>query len=391
MTEHAKQVYLATCYFQQNYGSALQAYATQVALDRLGILNSTINIGGIKRIIDSRKKQYFATKLLDRDIVRDKLSYISLAARRVVDMTMRSATAKRQDTFARFVNSSFRLTDLTASFELLADDVIRRASTVVVGSDQLWLPSNIAARYYTLEWVPDSVKRVSYATSFGVATLPTPQARHAQTFLRRFADISVREEGGRSLVKDLVGRNATLVVDPVLLMSAAEWNTLVPQGPTHSSGKIFCYLLGNRNNNYSFVEKMAEHTDLRVTGFIDLDSHSPRARSVVEQPIHDADPLDFVALIRDAEYVCTDSFHATVLSLLFHKKFFTLKRFSNGTTASTNGRLDSLFNTLGGGLTFSNPETNAVDAARAHVDWSIIDTSIDALREASVNYIKGAL
>lgn len=96
-------------------------------------------------------------------------------------------------------------------------------SAVLVGSNQLWLPGNIAADYYTLNFVPTTVNSIAYTTSFGQSSLPKDSARKASIFLKKIKHIGVREESGQKLVKELAGRDVPVVCDPTLLFTGDEW------------------------------------------------------------------------------------------------------------------------------------------------------------------------
>ena len=97
---------------------------------------------------------------------------------------------------------------------------------VLVGSDQLWLPGNIAADYYTLNFVPKEVNTIAYSTSFGQSALPSDSAKKATVFLKKIKHIGVREESGQKLVKELAGRSVPVVCDPTLLFTSDEWMSI---------------------------------------------------------------------------------------------------------------------------------------------------------------------
>lgn len=82
-------------------------------------------------------------------------------------------------------------------------DSCREYSAVLVGSDQVWLPSQIAGDFLTLNFVPDDVKRISYASSFGVSYVEKAQEDKARKFLSRINHLSVREKSGQEIIKTL--------------------------------------------------------------------------------------------------------------------------------------------------------------------------------------------
>jgi hypothetical protein len=150
-------------------------------------------------------------------------------------------------------------------------------------------------------------------------------------------------------------------------------------------------LLGNEEGHYEWVKRLADRTGRAVVGLTNLDSYSQIAASVVDTVPYDATPLDFVRIIMNAEYICTDSFHATMFSLMFHKKFFVFKRFINSTKMSTNGRLDSIFRRLNINDPFTKIETPLDKALSACLDYENIDKDISSFRDISALYLREAL
>ena len=80
-----KKVGIVSCYFQHNYGSMLQAYATQKALDKLGIENETINIEGFNGEIKKAKIKYFIKASLTSDILLSKLGMAKNVLRKIIN------------------------------------------------------------------------------------------------------------------------------------------------------------------------------------------------------------------------------------------------------------------------------------------------------------------
>ena len=197
-----KPTALVTCYFQPNYGSMLQALATQMALDKLGYENETINISGFNREIKSAKMKYFIKASLTSDILVSKAGM----AKNVLIKKFKFAhsdyvrkTEQRRKKFLSYCEQQFRLSKRITSKKNLALYTKQNYSAVLVGSDQLWLPGNIAADYYTLSWVPIGINTIAYATSFGQSQLPPDSSKKAVEFLKRIKHIGVREMTGHLL------------------------------------------------------------------------------------------------------------------------------------------------------------------------------------------------
>lgn len=147
-----------TCYFQHNYGSQLQALATQMICDKLEIENETIRIDGLKPEISRAKYRYFLSRIWDVNTIQDKMSTVRKQIAKRTNREYSRNLAKRDALFTKFAKEQFKLSRLYSSKAELGAHA-NEYGAFIVGSDQLWLPSNIAADYYTLNFVPEDVKR----------------------------------------------------------------------------------------------------------------------------------------------------------------------------------------------------------------------------------------
>ena len=182
----------------------LQALATQMALDKLGYENETIDISGFNGEIKKAKMLYFAKASLTSDILLSKLGMATNVLRRKLSKgAYKENSIIRNKKFDDFYKEHFRLSEKYTSKADLSNKCKEKYSAVLVGSDQLWLPGNIAGDYYTLNFVPKEVNTIAYATSFGQSVLPSDSAKKATVFLKKIRHIGVREESGQKLVKEL--------------------------------------------------------------------------------------------------------------------------------------------------------------------------------------------
>lgn len=104
----------------------------------------------------------------------------------------------------------------------------RRYDAVVTGSDQLWSPAGLPTNFYNLMFVPDEVRKISYASSFGVGQIPWYQKRRTANFLKRLDYISMRENRGSEIVKELTGLDVPVILDPVFNFNKEQWEKLIP-------------------------------------------------------------------------------------------------------------------------------------------------------------------
>lgn len=387
-----KKVGIVSCYFQENYGSMLQAYATQKILDDLGYENENINIDGLKPEINKAKAAYFAKAALTSDIFIYKVGKVLNKIRIKIGSKEFIENSKiRHRSFCKFKDEWFKVSCRYESKAELKQKCIEKYHTVLVGSDQLWLPANIAADYYTLNFVPDNINTIAYATSFGQSELPKNVRKMAKQFLNHIHYISVREESGQKLVKDISGRDVPVVCDPTLLFSAEQWMEIQPTKAVENGDYIFCYFLGNNPKQREFAKRLSNETGIKIVALPHLPEYKKCDEGYADKGLYDVNPGQFLNLIRNAKYVCTDSFHCSVFSILYKRDFFTFRRFIKETKVSTNSRLDTLFHVLG----INNPiligDEIISDCMNHHIDYEKVQCSLSENREKSLQYLKSAL
>ena len=357
-----KKVGIVSCYFQPNYGSMIQALATQMALDKLGYENETINIAGFNGEIKKAKLLYFTKAALTSDILLSKMGMArNVIKKRLSRNKYGKNSAIRKKRFSEFSQRMFRLSVPANSKDELGLYAADHYSTVLVGSDQLWLPGNIAADYYTLNWVPESVNTVAYATSFGQSVLPRDSAAKAAVFLKKIKHIGVREESGQKLVKQIAGRDVPVVCDPTLLFTGEEWMTIQQEEPIIKEPYIFVYFLGNNPPHRAFVKRLKDETGCKI-----------------------------VALV-NASYVCTDSFHCSVFSMQYEKIFFSFRRYARKTASSTNSRLDTLFKLAGVKDRILSGDEDVKEWLAREIDYKTVQSNLESIRAQSYGYLKAAL
>ena len=387
-----KKVAIVSCYFQHNYGSMLQAYATQMALDKLGYENETIDISGFNSEIAKAKILYFLKASLTSDILLSKKGMIKNSVIKRIPKSKYAINVKtRTEKMDAFSKEKFRMSKAYNSKAELESICQEKYSAVVVGSDQLWLPGNIAADYYTLNFVPTSVNTVAYATSFGQAELPKDSAKKAAIFLKKIRHISVREEAGQKLIKKIVNRSVPLVCDPTLLFTGDEWLDIQSESPIIKGKYIFCYFLGNNPIHREFARKLKKETGCKIIALVHLDEYVKVDELYADSTPYDIDPSDFLNLIRYAEYVCTDSFHCSVFSILYRRQFFTFRRFNRNTRQSTNNRLDTLFYLTNIQERLVTGNEDIKDCLRIKTDFDAVMKRIEFIRKNSYDYLKKSL
>lgn len=384
---------IAAVTYKENFGSALQTYATQYTLEKLGCEAKIFEIKGVHRNIHIKKLLYYAGRLFDP--VEAKYLFANLMSRSRKEGSAKTdhyaADMKvRKDTYNAFYKKWLKMLPMTKGWSGLSQQA-SQMDAVVVGSDQLWRPSNIVGSYFTLEFVPDNVKKIAFSTSFGVPELPSRLHKHAKKFLSRIEHISVRENSGADIVKAMSGREATVVCDPTMMLTAEDWMHIQDEKTLAEGKYILMYLMGDNPEQREFVKQLSKKTGCRIIGLLHGATYIAYDEDVADEKPFDVDPGGFVNLIRNAEYVCTDSFHCCVFSILNSTKFFAFRRWPDGSKFSANDRLYTL-------LSFTGLDrrllvgTEDVDGCIADtIDFGPVLERVSQKREESLKYLLNAL
>ena len=263
---------------------------------------------------------------------------------------------------------------------------------IIVGSDQLWLPVNVVADYYTLNWVDDNIKKISFATSFGVSSIPEKYKDNYNKFLSRIDCISVREKEGVKLVKELSNKEATLVCDPTLLLTKDEWMEIQQKERIIKGKYILCYFLGKNIEHRKFAERLKKETGFKIVSLNHADEYVKYSDTFADETPYDIGPAEWINLIRNAEYVCTDSFHGTVFSLINNVKFFTFERYSNKKSkVSTNSRIYSLLEIFSLKERILNGTEDINNVISYKIDFENVNGKLKEFRNESKLFLEKAL
>ncbi|PJM76398.1 polysaccharide pyruvyl transferase family protein [Bifidobacterium felsineum] len=318
---------IITWFDYENYGTKLQAVALQRYLRNLGHNVQLVNF----KLDDSKSSTSLDTRSLVRKI-HDKAKYLLLQAAKkkyVADF------AARSDSFRNTITSSCMLTQHITD-ESTYIEVCNQFDALIFGSDQIWNP-NWFHKYYYADYDAITTPRIAYAPSIGVKTIPVNHAEDYIRCLSRFKALSLREQSACDCISQLIGRDATLVVDPTMLINVKDWSKFAGS-KRDAKPYVLCYFLSDNRNHWKAACRYAREHNLQLkiipqTGLAYYQSGDIEASAGVE---------DFVRFIRDAEYVITDSFHASVFSIIFSKPFTVFERFNPANPKAQNTRIYNL-------------------------------------------------
>lgn len=266
---------------------------------------------------------------------------------------------------------------------------------IILGSDQVWNPVNLGKDYFTMNFVPDNVKKLTYAPSFGVRNIPRYQRKRTKKYLERIDFLSVRETTGAKIIKELTDRDAKVVVDPTLLLTHDIWEKEEREIEGLPCHYIFCYFLGNAQKSRKFANKLKEITGYKIVHLPCMDEFVQDDKTFGDVLPVNVGPREFLYLIHNAAYVCTDSFHGTVFSIHFHKKFYSMSRTSVEGKTSTSNRIMELLELVHLNERFVNANRNEdiekVIKRQDALNWDLVDSYIEAERNKSMGYLVESL
>lgn len=309
-----KRVGIATLHTAINYGVYLQAYAMQRKVEDFGYDAEIIHYVKRTESASSSSKSSKIKRLLLHPIQTKKI---------INNKIMKSGEnfTRRSFAFSKFASGNFRLTRLCNDMAD-AEEIGKKYDACVCGSDQIWNPVHTDCNpYYFLQFIPPE-KRIAYAPSVACEEIPEKYLENFKNYISSFSSISVRETSGAELVEKITGRKCESTVDPTLLYNRDFWNKFALKEKLSDEPYIFCYFLGGTDIHKKAIEKISKALGKKII-FSPFDSEINNLKT--GEKIY-ADVAEFLTLVRDADFVLTDSFHGMAFSVNFRKSFAVVKR-----------------------------------------------------------------
>jgi hypothetical protein len=316
-----------TWLYNRNYGTVLQAYALQQVLIKNNISNLVINY-----------KPSFLSKLIN---LKNRKNIISLIQGRLTIYLSDNAyknkmnLTRKNKKFLEFIENYIMLTEpidtlrkiknLNGSFE-----------AYICGSDQIWTPAIYNPLYY-LSFVKNKFKKISYAPSFGMSSIPKNKVNGIAKQLNNFKHISVRESSGANIIKDLINKDVEVVLDPTLLLTQSNWDEIA-SNITYNQEYLLCYFLSENEEYWKVANALADRYNYKIVILPITAESCKQSHELVDS----AGPREFLGLIKNATFILTDSYHGGIFSIINKKDFYVFKRFSDNQITSQNSRIYNL-------------------------------------------------
>ena len=304
-----------TCHDVYNHGASMQAYALMTYLK---------NIGHEVEIIDykpSYLSNHYNIWSIDNPVWEKNI--ITKSIYLALKMPGRIRSLKRKKAFDEFRDSYLTITSqrYTSNEELRNN--LPQADAYICGSDQIWnsLHQNGKDPAFYLDFVPDNKAKASYAASFATDTIDDKYKPMVRKLVSKLDGVSVREKSGVKIVKDLGIEKVINVVDPVFLLDKEDWDNI---GTEIFNEK---YILVYDFDKSSLVEKLA--TDIAKKKGYKIYTINADKPKYANKHFNLSGPKTFVSLVKNAEFVISNSFHAVVFSVIYNKNIAIVNRTEN--------------------------------------------------------------
>lgn len=321
-----KKIGIVTIVDYDNYGNRLQNYALSRFLQESGVHAVTIkNEQSIKKSFSD-----ITNKLI-------KLGLVGIVKK--IDLKFKKTryskiVKRRNNRFIQFTKKHIIETDFIINRTDIRPGLNDEFDMFIVGSDQIWNPVFRGINDFDLLSFADDNKKYSVSASFGTYALNDKYHDHFRNNLKTFKKVSVREDAGVQIVNKLVGTDPSLLIDPTMAISKDQWQSVIYSHSEKPKSKyILIYALGGINKEMKkLLNKIESIDDYVVISLVDLQNPT----------FYDADPFEFVDLIKDADLFITDSYHGVVFSIIFSTPFIVTSRTGFKKALSMNSRMDTV-------------------------------------------------
>lgn len=360
-----------TWFQYHNYGTALQVTSLSKTIEKLGYVSEVVNY----------KESTQPVKLHNVGIFKDGVKKITHRIKN--HLYVRYENPKREKQFEVFLEENLSFSDKCeglVDLELLND----KYDAFVCGSDQIWAPSIYNPRYY-LDYVYDRNRIIAYAPSVGLSKINDENIKNRmKENLSRFKYISTREKSGSKLISDLIGYSVKTVLDPTLLISGKEWENYEKEVCNFSKPYLLVYMLGTREEYWGKINQIARELKLEIK-IIPVFSKDLLRKGCITETIG---PSEFLHLIHNASYICTDSYHGVLFSLNYNKNFTVFERFKAKDKLNQNSRIYNILNILD---VEDRLYQNNKKGYLRDINYCEVNKKLDEERKKSLEYLKKSL
>lgn len=380
-----KKIGIITLYNNNyNYGGILQAYALCKTINDMGNECKVIDYSGNRNIIytslKERIRQYNLIEIFkkSRDIIDQKVN--SKKIQLIVN--------KRKEMFDIFCNEYIPHTRKYIDDNIY--ELNKELDFFISGSDQVWNP-NCALGVFLQDFVDNDKKKISYAASISRNNLSEYEKNKMIPLIRKFKYISIREETGKRLLESCGIENVYTVVDPTMLLTKNQWEKIATKS-IEEKPYVLCYFFSNSKKYREKIDNFCNEKKMKLLfipyakqKYTNTDS---KGKGI---PVNNVGPREFLSLIKNAEYIFTDSFHGLVFSIIFNKKFIVFERDRSNENTSKNSRIYDLLKLFSLEDRLIRGESDFEDVIEKDINVRNINHIISGERERAFNFLNNAI
>lgn len=371
------KIAIATVFRNTNYGAVLQAYASSTIIS--SISNKECYL------IDYRREKainMFRFSIFDVDAAGNKRITKKSIKRTIKQFLNPMGTIIR---FNRFEDFRERNMNISKQVYYHSNDInLSDTDIMFLGSDQIWNP-DITDGFddvYFGKIGNKNIFTISYAPSFGKTNFSESEKSKLKGLLDYVDFISVREEEGVDILREIVDRPITCVPDPTVLVDKKIWEDLAYAKRKEHNKYIMVYMLYPDENVINLARTISKLFNYKIVLF---DDGTLKGLNDMKSK-KNYEPSEFLSYLKGAEYVVTNSFHGTIFSVIFNKKFFTVPHKTRGDRMINFCRKVGLENRI----IYDAKQVDKEDIV-VNIDYECVNLRLDELKEVGLTYIENAL
>jgi hypothetical protein len=355
---------ILTFHYAHNYGALMQAWALKEYLQSIG--HEVYFIDYKNQKIKQEYKIFHSKKSNNKESLNKIIIHKLVYPIRIIKKIIRSQR------FHSFIQKEL---------PRLKPTLIKSMNVVIVGSDQVW-NSKLTDGYDTFYWGMKqypNLRYISYASSMNADITTEKEKKEISKLLKNFSHISVRESNLVQQLSPLTNTPINFVGDPTILINNKVWNKIINPKYVPSFKYVLAYPLRDGKEVIDIARKVAKEKKLQLIILSGEVLLKPSANEFTTKG-----PYEFISLLKFAEYVVTSSFHGTILSIIHHKEFVTIKC-KDGNNLRVSSILDY--------LNLNKRLVNSYESIKQleEINYNTVDTHLKQLQNLSFDFINKSL
>lgn len=354
-----KKIGILTHHYIHNYGAFLQGYALQEAIKKLYPEYEVymIDYVNVKHLIKNTCGWFRYNP--KKDSIKSYIQKIKLPK-------IFKKTQKKYYNLTKRIHNTKQLNELGLD-------------AIVVGSDEVWHYEDIARHPMKFGYGVKVDKLLSYAPSTGSSDVKENIPNYVKEGMKNFTGLSVRDDNADILVKNVLGKQTTRVLDPTLLYEFPEYNSKFVEYIKSQKYILMYYCdklpLEIRNE----IIKYAHEKGYKIFG-------AGEYKKWFDETFVDIDSFEWVEMFRNAQIIFTGTFHGAVFSIKSKKNFYCY--LTNPSRVKKVNSLLKQFEISDRVIYDENYKDIFTKIDNYNIDYEKVYKNIDFYKEKSLNYLR---